>query len=876
VTPDRLTEQLARPNGPPDNRPPTAKGDLPEPGGLFAGFRLIRELGRGAFGSVFLAEQIDLANRHVALKISPRIAGEVRTLARLQHTNIVPIYSAHHVLPHTALCMPYFGETTLASVLSDLVTDQRPVSGLAIVAAIRRRQTDPPAADQPQSTAMAFLETATFVDAVLWIGERLADALAHAHERGIIHRDIKPANVLLADDGQPMLLDFNLADDSNEIAAERARMGGTLPYMAPEQIQAFASNHGNLDGRVDVFALGTVLYQLLARRLPFPDHTGPTQMVVTRMQADRNQPIPSLGQQNPDVTPAVESIIQKCLECDPNRRYASAAELRDDIVRHRANLPLRYAPETSLRERTRKWARRNRQLVSPAALLTYAAAILLLVSAITVRHSLDARAKRQDEERLAAYRQFEDFLARSEQVKFAAGSPAGSEEVLRLGTAVLEFYGATEAGWADRDAVTRLPEAERARLRSEVGELAFLTARAAAQTRRDRELAERFNALAGDTLDAAAQPAAAAQRSDLSGLTSNEIANAVGNGGRTDFLRACDLSARGRHREALPFAARFVAHHPDDFGGWFLKARCHDQLGQYEDARAAYATCAALRPLSARPVAARGELAFRHGKDLDQARADLDRALQLDPNLADARFNRALVLRALRKFPAALADLDELLRAEHAPTRVYFIRAQVRESLGDRDGAAADRAEGMKRPPSDPASFVTRGLARASKEPEAALADFQDAEKLDPFYHHAMVNQAWILGEKMNRPEEAIAAVDRLLAIYPDHQNGRAGRAVLLARLGRNDEAIAEARRCLTSAPHASAYYQAACVFAIVSRTDNRHRDEGIRLVATALLRGFGHDSLLSDHDLDPFRTDERFRKLADGVKVMRDLGAKK
>ena len=85
-------------------------------------------------------------------------------------------------------------------------------------------------------------ESMSYVDAVLWMGARLADGLAHAHARGIIHRDLKPANILLADNGQPMLLDFNLAEDIKlRSAAAAAQIGGTLPYMAPEHLQAFSA-----------------------------------------------------------------------------------------------------------------------------------------------------------------------------------------------------------------------------------------------------------------------------------------------------------------------------------------------------------------------------------------------------------------------------------------------------------------------------------------------------------------------------------------------------------------------------------------------------------------------------------------------------------
>src|SRR5205823_3251174 len=98
-----------------------------------------------------------------------------------------------------------------------------------------------PPPPQPSSTmVLDLLNGLSYVDAILWLGARLADALAHAHDRGILHRDLKPANVLLTDEGQPMLLDFNLASDTRLGGlAEVARLGGTLPYMPPEHIESF-------------------------------------------------------------------------------------------------------------------------------------------------------------------------------------------------------------------------------------------------------------------------------------------------------------------------------------------------------------------------------------------------------------------------------------------------------------------------------------------------------------------------------------------------------------------------------------------------------------------------------------------------------------
>ena len=118
-----------------------------------------------------------------------------------------------------------------------------------------------------------------------WIGARLAAALDYAHNRGVLHRDIKPANVLLAADGSPKLVDFNVSFSSKlEGATPAAYFGGSLAYMSPEQIEAYNPDHDRkpdeLDGRSDIFSLGVVLWELLTGARPFGDDrlegTGPT------------------------------------------------------------------------------------------------------------------------------------------------------------------------------------------------------------------------------------------------------------------------------------------------------------------------------------------------------------------------------------------------------------------------------------------------------------------------------------------------------------------------------------------------------------------------------------------------------------------------
>src|SRR5207249_2912087 len=119
---------------------------------------------------------------------------------------------------------------------------------------------------------LAELRGLSYVRATAWVVARLAEALQHAHERGVLHRDIKPSNVLVAGDGQPMLLDFNLAQQTRNAQAA-ATLGGTVAYMAPEHLRALAARDPALarqvDQRADVYSLGMVLFEMLAGQSPF-------------------------------------------------------------------------------------------------------------------------------------------------------------------------------------------------------------------------------------------------------------------------------------------------------------------------------------------------------------------------------------------------------------------------------------------------------------------------------------------------------------------------------------------------------------------------------------------------------------------------------
>src|SRR5262249_2746627 len=162
----------------------------------------------------------------------------------------------HRADPFQAVCMPYFGATTLDDVFRAIQSGKAlPTSGAALVKVLSDRQGCKPAVPGGQGTStLKVLERLSYVDAILGLAVRLAYGLAHAHERGILHRDLKPANILVTDDGQPMLLDFNLSEDTKlPLNASTAQIGGTLPYMAPEQLDALREEETRIvDARGDL------------------------------------------------------------------------------------------------------------------------------------------------------------------------------------------------------------------------------------------------------------------------------------------------------------------------------------------------------------------------------------------------------------------------------------------------------------------------------------------------------------------------------------------------------------------------------------------------------------------------------------------------
>lgn len=409
-----------------------------EPGlGVLGDFRILREIGRGGMGVVYEAEQVSLGRR-IALKVLPVAAAmdprqmqrfhvEAHAAACLHHTNIVPI--------HAVGCersVPYYAMQLIEGrSLADLILELRRLDGLDQVEeevaarpapslaselangqpapGVNRRTLDSPtvtanraprrtvikAADAKTATlapAAASPTTTThnrdFIRTAAGLSLQAAEALEHAHQRGVLHRDIKPANLLIDTEGRLWITDFGLAllQQGDARLTVTGDLLGTLRYMSPEQA---AARRVLIDGRTDLYSLGVTLYELLSLRAAI---VGKDRMEILRRIVEQ-EPVP-LRRLNPAVPADLETIVQKAMAKEPESRYATARELADDLRRFLDDQPI-AARRPRLPERVMRWLRRHPSVVAATVIIL----VLVLLGSV-IGAVLIAREQRQTAEAL--------------------------------------------------------------------------------------------------------------------------------------------------------------------------------------------------------------------------------------------------------------------------------------------------------------------------------------------------------------------------------------------------------------------------------------------------------------------------------------------
>jgi len=356
------------------DRPATALLDVaaPEVGARVGGYELRAVIGEGGMGRVYEAVQ-ERPHRTVALKVlrpgflnagaERRFEWEIEALGRLSHPNIASVFDAG---------MEDVGGGQALSWFAMEKVEGRPLLEAADALGLDRNER-------------------------LRLFVRVADAITHAHQRGVIHRDLKPDNILVDDRAQPHVLDFGIARAADPLASAVTTTGeivGTLAYMSPEQV---LGDPQKVDAQSDVYALGVLLYQLLTGRSPLDLEGLSLPRVAVRLS--ETDPTPA-GAIDRALRGDLETILATALARDPDRRYATVDAFAGDVKRHLAGETIAARPPSAWYQMSR-FARRHRALVAAALIVFVASVAAAVTSSLALVEANEARVQADAERRAA-------------------------------------------------------------------------------------------------------------------------------------------------------------------------------------------------------------------------------------------------------------------------------------------------------------------------------------------------------------------------------------------------------------------------------------------------------------------------------------------
>ncbi len=677
-------------------------------------YRITAKLGEGGMGAVYRAEDVKL-QRDVALKFLPpdvvadaearkRLVKEARAASRLNHPNIGTIYEVNDEGDTPFIAMELVKGESLKQML------------------------------QRGAVAPAQL---------LEIARQITEGLNEAHQAGVLHRDIKPANIMVDASGRVKILDFGIAvlterqRGAGETAenfvtrtATQATTGGTIPYMAPEQLRGEAA-----DARTDIFSFGVLLYECLSGRLPFRGETS-----IDILHAILHQPLAPLRQALPDISAEWEELVEQCLDKSRERRLQSMREVQSALRRATAPAPRDGITEDIIIELSRIKELR----VFPR-------------SAVSGYRDKDLTAPQIGQQLNAAF--------------VLSGSLRRAGNRLRI-TAQLVEARTGHSVWAERY---------------------------------DRQLEDVFA-----IQDEIAQSIARALRLMLTDREKRAIEKTP-----TTNVQAYDFYLRGRQffyqwtRKGYDFArqmfARAIVIDPNYARAFAGVADCCSFLYMYNEATEA---------------------------NLKEADAASRKAVELDPESAEAHASRGLALSLNKRYDEAAWEFESAIRLNSKLFEGYYFYARARFAEGKMEEAARlyEQAERV-----NPEDYQAPALVSAVYRSLGQLDDMRAAQR------------------------RVLALIEKHVELHPDDARALYFGAGALCEAGEKTRGLEWARRALAIDPEeTSILYNVACVYA-----NEGMADQALECLEKAVKFGFGQREWIEhDSDLESLRSQPRFQAL--------------
>ncbi|QVL31297.1 protein kinase [Telmatocola sphagniphila] len=870
---------------------------FPAVGDIFMGFKLVSILGTGGFARVYLAQQENLADRPVALKVTSLPNREPQRLARLQHQNIMPIHSVHYANPFQAVCMPYLGTVTLHDVIRLAFKDRKaPSSGGTIFETERAMRTTlietyPDAVPQMEPSIEGCEKSFRFknellqlgyVEAILTIVSRICDGLEHAHNVGVIHRDLKPANILLSTDGQPLLLDFNLAVDVR--SNDQIEAGGTIPYMAPEQLRALMKQREEaITPSCDLYALGIIAYELLTGSAPFPALTRENSKYQFDMSATENarksEP-DAASKHNPEVPVSVDIILRKLLAYHEKDRYESAAQLKEDIDRQLKNLSLRYARDP-ITVRIEKLHRRNRKVL-PSLAVTGALILMGSIAIANDRLQFIENKSQADKKFLESISQLD--LARVESSESLL--PGVRDQGLNRMTRVMDNY----LLLGDRNSNSNTPfeylsVEQQGQLRERFGESLLILAD---QEKRKNDLNSWHNAL---DLNKRAEKLFGSDKMPEYGwqqqkelaekLEDKKIQERAGylqhlpesNTSTNSLLKMNDFIRRNQFEDAIAELKIYIENNPTRADGHILLANCYRMTQQSIKALERLNVAISLDPKNCLALYKRAEIQMDLS-DYDAALKDINNALAMDSLGGLGYWVKAKYYSRITpvNFKEGLKALYEAEKENYELFPIYALR--IRFLLVNNFEEAKTIIDYLNQIPARGIQdYSHRAWANIQvKQYEIARQDYEAALSFDPNNTSLLLGLSTALAFK-NDYSSAAEVCKRVLEISPRSHLAQSSLAIYLARLGEHEKARKLADESVVNCEDPEFYYKAACVYSLGSQNYPEYGPLATRYLVKAATKKFEYfNKMEADKDIDPIRKIPEYKALVKAKDTLQNL----